>query len=211
MPNINDLRNLTEPVIVTRGPISITLHARTGIFGARTDDENYVAYQEILKQGIAIDNERAEIMADIDLDLRRVAEPDPPPESAWNLFRSEAPTCLQLFDSEDDNAKISGANLLYQLTKTLLAQSPIQNDEETKKRVATVQKKIDAATKQTDDLRLQTSRNHAQRLIFLVDTWDLTEGSEETMWPLTEENLLSRQHTGLLAEMIQAVEAKVFA
>jgi hypothetical protein len=211
MPNINVLRNLTEPVIVARGEILITLHARTGIFGANMNDEKYLAFQELLKQSRAIDSERGEILADIDRDLRHVAELAPPPESAWDVFRKEAPTCLQLMESEDDNAKRSGANLLHQMTKVLLAQSPIQSDKETQKRVAAVQKKIDAATEKTDELRLQTSRNLAQRLLFLVDSWDLTEGSEETMWPLTEENLLSLRHTGLLEQMSEMVEAMVFA
>jgi hypothetical protein len=206
--NIESLRLAIEPVTIERGPMRIVLIARTG---KMNDRENHKAYNALLAEWHRIDRELQDLLAGIDRDLREAAELAAPPEDAWQIFRAEAPGCLELVDSADIENQQAGGNLLREIVRVLLKQSRIPTEDELNTRIAEVQAKVEAATSKVEELNLEMAGNHAQRLLFLVDSWDLTEGPDETVWPYTEDNLLTFQHTGLLAEMIQAVEAKVFA
>jgi hypothetical protein len=206
---IEDIRNLCEPVVVNRGPFEIVLDVKTNkLCGS---DSLNIAYNALSHQGYAIEREQKQVVVDIARSERELAALDVE-EDALQIFIEKAPPVLELVNSDNAKARKSGADMLQQLSRMLLDRVVIPTQEELDKRGEVYLAKSLAQAAKLEELNLQAARNQAERLLFFVEGWDLTEGPEgdETPWPVTSDNLISLRHAGMLSEMLVAVEAKVF-
>lgn len=207
--NIQDIRDITEPVVVNRGPMEIVLDVKSNkICGS---DSLNIQYTALSHQGYAIEREQKQVIVDIARSERELAALDVD-EDALQIFIEKAPPVLELLNSDNAKARKSASDMLQQLSRILLDRVVIPNEEEIDKRGEAYLAKSLAQAAKLEDLSLQAARSQAERLLFFVEGWDLTEGPEgdETMWPVTSDNLISLRHGGMLSEMLVAVEAKVF-
>ncbi len=203
--DIKQLLNSTEAITVSRGDGALTLNVLTFKIGADSDTESNRQYQALLRKGYDIQTRVQELTVAAERAARAAVEYAAPPVDAFQAFRTDVPSLLEIISTGNAEEKEAASMLLADFAAILLEQSPLPTAKEFKQRCKEQNAKAETIKRDIEKLELDFHRNTAEKILFFLpaeNAWDMDDAA-------TVDNILQLPPPFIQA-IWEAVEVKVF-
>jgi hypothetical protein len=203
--NIQQLQNSTEPIVVTRGAGSLTLNVLTSKLSAHLDNDSNREYSALRQKGYDIQTRVQEVSVEAERAALAAIEYAAPPVEAFQAFRADVPSLLEIIKTANPEEKEAARVLLADFAAILLDETPLLTAEEFEQRGKEQNAKAEAITRELDALTLDFHRNTAEKILFFLpadNPWDIEDAA-------TADNILQLPAPFIQA-IWEAVEGSVF-